>query len=106
MRVLSRNGMVASPHYLATEAGVAVLRRGGNAIDAAIASNAVLSVVTPYVCGIGGDLFALLYNAADGALIGLNGSGRAPRGATPRHLLPAGDTDAERGRGVGSGSST
>ncbi|MGH2443284.1 MAG: gamma-glutamyltransferase [Chloroflexota bacterium] len=82
MRVLGRNGMVASPHYLATGAGVRVLRGGGNAIDAAIATNAVLGVVTPYLCGLGGDLFAQVYRAEDRSLTGLNGSGRAPAHAT------------------------
>jgi len=82
MRVMGRRGMVASPHYLATGAGVAILRRGGTAVDAAIATNAVLAVVTPYMCGIGGDLFALVYSAGDRQLTGLNGSGRAPAGAT------------------------
>jgi gamma-glutamyltranspeptidase/glutathione hydrolase len=76
--------MVASPHYLATGAGVNILRRGGSAVDAAIAANAVLAVVKPYVCGIGGDLFAIIY--ADGTLHGLNGSGRAPAEARPERM--------------------
>lgn len=84
MRVLGRRGMVASPHYLATGAGVDILRRGGNAVDAAIATNAVLAVVTPYVCGIGGDLFAIVYHG--GELHGLNASGRAPGAATPERM--------------------
>lgn len=84
MRVLGRRGMVASPHYLATGAGVDILRQGGNAVDAAIAANAVLTVVTPYVCGIGGDLFAMVY--CGGALHGLNASGRAPGEATPERM--------------------
>jgi gamma-glutamyltranspeptidase/glutathione hydrolase len=78
--------MVASPHYLATGAGLNILRRGGSAVDAAIATNAVLAVVTPYLCGIGGDLFAQVYTAADRTLAGLNGSGRAPREATPERV--------------------
>lgn len=84
MRVLGRQGMVASPHYLATGAGVETLRRGGSAVDAAIATNAVLAVVKPYVCGIGGDLFAIVYH--EGRLHGLNDSGRAPREATPERM--------------------
>lgn len=92
MRVLGRRGMVASPHYLATGAGVAILRRGGSAVDAAITTNAVLAVVTPYVCGIGGDLFAIVY--ADGALHGLNGSGRAPLEATPERMRELAGSDA------------
>ena len=71
---------VATPHYLASEAGAAVLREGGNAMDAAIAANLVLGVVAPYTCGIGGDCFAMVW---DGALHGYNGSGRAPSAATP-----------------------
>lgn len=78
MRPMGRRGMVASPNYLATATGVAVLRRGGSAVDAAIATNAVLAVVLPYLCGIGGDLFAIVYDAASGEMHGLNGSGRAP----------------------------
>src|SRR5579875_3343349 len=86
MRVLGTRGMVASPHYLASGAGLNVLRRGGSAVDAAIATNAVLAVVAPYVCGIGGDLFAQVYSARDGSLVGLNGSGRAPADATPERV--------------------
>lgn len=87
MRRLGRRGMVCSPHYLATGAGVAVLRRGGTAVDAAIATNAVLAVVTPYMCGLGGDLFAQVYTAHDRRLVGLNGSGRAPGAATPEAIV-------------------
>jgi gamma-glutamyltranspeptidase / glutathione hydrolase len=70
---------VASPHHLATAAGLAVLASGGNALDAAVATNLMLGVVTPYLCGYGGDLFALIWN--DG-LYAYNGSGRAPAAAT------------------------
>ena len=75
---------LATPHYLATHAGAAVLRQGGNAMDAAIAAHLVLGVVAPYTCGIGGDCFALVW---DGRLHGYNGSGRAPAVATPDALL-------------------
>src|SRR5712691_8214598 len=73
-------GCVASPHHLASSAGLAVLASGGNALDAAIATNLTLGVVTPYLCGYGGDLFAMVWK--DGAVFGYNGSGRAPAAAT------------------------
>ncbi|HEY4408515.1 MAG TPA: gamma-glutamyltransferase [Acidimicrobiia bacterium] len=75
---------VATPHYLASHAGAAVLHQGGNAMDAAIAANLVLGVVAPYTCGIGGDCFAIVW---DGDLHGYNGSGRAPAAATPAAVL-------------------
>ena len=77
--VLAQNGMAATSQPLATQAALEVLRRGGNAIDAAIAANAVLGVVEPTGCGIGGDLFALIWSAEKGKLYGLNASGRSPR---------------------------
>jgi len=70
---------VASPHYLASLTGVGVLAQGGNALDAAIAANLTLGVVAPYLCGYGGDLFAIVW---DGAPHGYLGSGRSPGGAT------------------------
>jgi len=70
--------MLASPHALATAAGVEVLRRGGNAVDAAIAANAVLAVVYPASCGIGGDALWLVYEPKTRETIAYNGSGRAP----------------------------
>lgn len=80
---MARQGVVSAPHYLAAQAGVRLLEAGGNAVDAAIAANAVLNVVYPFVCGTGGDLFMLLYDAKSDSLHALNGSGRAPAGATP-----------------------
>jgi len=74
---MAPRGVVATPHYLASEAGAAVLRRGGTAIDAAVAAAAVLSVVYPHMCSIGGDNFWLIWDARERALKGLNGSGRA-----------------------------
>jgi gamma-glutamyltranspeptidase len=79
---LARKGMVAAPHYLAAEAGLDLLKAGGNAIDAAIAANAMIQVVYPFVCGLGGDIFMLIYDASSGNLYGLNGSGRSPQAAT------------------------
>jgi gamma-glutamyltranspeptidase/glutathione hydrolase len=77
--VIAVNGMVATSQPLATQAAVDILRRGGNAFDAAIAANAVLGVVEPTGCGIGGDIFAIIWSADKGRLYGLNGSGRSPR---------------------------
>ena len=71
---------VASPHHLASSAGLAVLADGGNAMDAAIATNLTLGVVTPYLCGFGGDLFAMVWQG--GEVHGYNGSGRAGAAAT------------------------
>src|SRR5579859_641276 len=84
--VLARNGMVATSQPLAAEAGLDVLKRGGNAIDAAVAAAAVLNVVEPGSAGIGGDMFAIVWSAKDKQLLALNGSGRAPAGATLEHL--------------------
>jgi gamma-glutamyltranspeptidase len=77
------HGMVASPHYLATMAGVRTLMQGGSAVDAAIATNAVLTVVLPNLCNLGGDLFMLIWDARQRELTALNGSGRAPQRMTP-----------------------
>jgi len=79
---LATHGMVSSPHYLASAAGLAVLRSGGNAIDAAVAAAGVLAVVYPHMCGIGGDCFMLIWDAAAGRAVGLNGSGRSPAAAS------------------------
>jgi gamma-glutamyltranspeptidase / glutathione hydrolase len=73
------NGAVCTPHYLATSAGAAMLAEGGNAIDAALAANFVLGVVTPYMCGFGGDLLAMVW---DGEQHAYQGVGRAPSAAT------------------------
>jgi gamma-glutamyltranspeptidase/glutathione hydrolase len=80
--VLARNGMAATSQPLATETAVAILRNGGSATDAAIAANAVLGVVEPTGCGLGGDLFAIVWDPSSKKLHGLNGSGRSPRGLT------------------------
>jgi len=79
---LARRGLVVAPHYLAAEAGLDLLKAGGNAIDAAIAANAMLQVVYPFVCGLGGDVFMIIYEARSGKLYGLNGSGRSASAAT------------------------
>ena len=74
--------MVTTPHYLASQSGLDVLRNGGNAVDAAIASAATLAVVYPQMCTIGGDNFWLIYNARTKELKALNASGRAGDKAT------------------------
>lgn len=76
--VISTHGMVATSHPLAASVGLDVLKQGGNAIDAAIATNAMLGLVEPMSCGIGGDLFAIYWDAKTEKLYGLNASGRSP----------------------------
>ncbi len=76
--VIAENGMAATSHPLATQTAIQILKEGGNAIDAAIAANAVLGLVEPTGCGIGGDLFAIVWDAKSQKLYGLNSSGPAP----------------------------
>ena len=83
-------GIVAASQPLAAKAGAEILDRGGNAIDAAIAANAVLGLVEPHMNGVGGDLFAIIYEAKTGKLHGLNASGWAPTGLTPQLLAERG----------------
>ncbi len=91
--VRGTSGVVASGHSLASLEGISVLRDGGNAIDAAVAAGAVLSVTRPAACGMGGDTFMIIYDAASRSLHGLNGSGASPAATTfdqfsgemPRH---------------------
>ena len=87
---MARHGMVATSQPLATEIGVATLRRGGSAVDAAIAANAALGLTEPTSCGIGGDLFAIVWDAASERLHGLNASGRAPLSLTLDRLAEMG----------------
>ena len=77
--VIAQNGMAATSQPLATQVALDILKKGGNAIDAAIAANAVLGLVEPTGCGIGGDLFAIIWSADKEKLYGLNASGRSPR---------------------------
>src|SRR5206468_3061785 len=88
--VISRNGIVAAESPLAAQAGVRILERGGNAVDAAIATNAMMGVVEPMMNGIGGDLFAIVYDAKADKLYGINASGWAPKGLTIDYLQKQG----------------
>ncbi|HZI58936.1 MAG TPA: gamma-glutamyltransferase, partial [Verrucomicrobiae bacterium] len=90
--VMTDRGIVATSHYLASQAGAQVLAQGGSAMDAAIAANAVLGVTEPMMNGIGGDLFLIYWDAKAGKLYGLNASGWAPRKLTIEFLAQHGIT--------------
>jgi gamma-glutamyltranspeptidase/glutathione hydrolase len=97
--VISKSGIVASESPLASQAGAAILERGGNAVDAAVATHAVMTVVAPMWNGIGGDLFAIVYDAKSGKLYGLNASGWAPAGQSVERLRQKGLREMP-GRGI------
>src|SRR3982074_1068133 len=78
--VVARHGMVCTSVPAATQVGLDILKRGGSAVDAAIAANGTLGLMEPVSNGIGGDLFAIVYNAKENKLYGINGSGRSPLG--------------------------
>ncbi|MCG3136850.1 MAG: Glutathione hydrolase-like YwrD proenzyme [Phycisphaerae bacterium] len=80
--VIAQHGMAATSQPLATQVAIDILRQGGNAIDAAIAANAVLGLMEPTSCGIGGDIFVLVWDSGSQKLYGLNGSGRSPKSLT------------------------
>ena len=80
--VIARNGMVAASQPLATEISLTMLKEGGHAVDAAIAANAALGLMEPHMCGLGGDLFALVWDEKNQTLQGLNASGRSPKSLT------------------------
>ena len=90
--VMGRNGMIATSQPLASAAGLKVLQDGGNAIDAAVTAAAVLAVVEPSMTGIGGDLFAIVYDAKTKTLHALNASGRSAYAATPAEYAKRGQT--------------
>jgi gamma-glutamyltranspeptidase/glutathione hydrolase len=90
------HGAVVAPHHLATAAGLHILRGGGSAVDAAIATNAVLGVVAPNGCGLGGDAFWLIWDAADSHQHALNGSGRSAAGVDAAGLRDRGLTTLPR----------
>lgn len=89
---IARNGMACTSDPRATLAALEVLQKGGSAVDAAIAANAMLGVVEPMSCGIGGDLFAIVWDAKTKTIHGLNASGRAPRTLTLEHCQKLGVT--------------
>src|SRR5262245_3380075 len=84
--VIAAHGMVATSHPLATQIGLDVLKSGGTAVDAAIAANAALGLMEPVSNGIGGDLFAIVWDAKTKRLYGYNGSGRSPRALTLKYF--------------------
>ena len=84
--VVTTYGIATAPQFLASQAGAHILEEGGNAVDAAIAANAVMGVTQPYVNGMGGDLFAIYYEAKTGKLYGLNSSGWTPKALTIEYL--------------------
>ncbi|WP_296704935.1 gamma-glutamyltransferase, partial [Algoriphagus sp.] len=88
--VLARNGMAATSQPLATQVALDILKKGGTAMDAAIAANAVLGLVEPASCGIGGDIFAIVWDAKEKKLFGFNGSGRAPKSLTIDYFIDRG----------------
>lgn len=91
--VIAQHGMVATSQPLAVQAGLEILKRGGNAVDAAIATSAAMGVVEPMSCGIGGDLFVIYYEAKTKKLYGLNGSGRSPYELTIEKVRAAGHSE-------------
>jgi len=88
--VIAQNGMVATSHPLATQAALDILKKGGSAVDAAITANAMLGLMEPTGCGIGGDLFAIIWDAETQQLYGLNASGRSPKSLTREYYLEQG----------------
>jgi gamma-glutamyltranspeptidase/glutathione hydrolase len=99
--VIARQGIAATSQTLASQAGAQILARGGSAVDAAIAANAVLGLVEPMMDGIGGDLFVIYWDAKTGQLTGLNASGPAPRALTPEYLAGR-DIKKMPGKGIHS----
>src|SRR6185503_9050313 len=99
--VLARHGVVATSQPLAAQAGLDMLKHGGNAVDAAVATAAMLGVTEPHSAGIGGDMFAIYYSAKDHKLYGLNGAGWSPQSWTPKYFANKG-LDAVPDYGVDS----
>jgi len=96
--VIAQNGMAATSHPLATQVALDILKQGGSAVDAAIAANAVLGLMEPTGCGIGGDLFAIIWDSKTQKLHGLNASGRSPKSLTREYFIENGfDLIPQRG---------
>src|ERR1700759_377244 len=91
--VMTQYGIVATSQAVASQAGAAILARGGDAVDAAIAANAALGVIEPMMNGVGGDLFAIVYDAKTKKLYGLNASGWAAKGMSIEALKAKGLVD-------------
>jgi gamma-glutamyltranspeptidase/glutathione hydrolase len=104
--VMAQHGMVVASQPLAAQAGLKILQRGGNAIDAAVATAAVLNVTEPMMVGIGGDLFAIIYIAKEHKIYVLNASGMAPTGATVERFNNLGYAWNQKNWGPGSGMPT
>src|SRR5436190_7230149 len=101
--VMAPHGVVVTSQPLAAQAGLRILQQGGNAIDAAVATAAVLNVVEPMMVGVGGDLFAIIYSAKERKVFVLNASGMAPTGATLAHFNDLGYHAKPENWGPGSG---
>jgi len=104
--VMARNGIVATSQPLAAQVGLDVLKKGGNAIDAAVATAAMLTLVEPMMVGPGGDLFAIVYVAKENKVYALNASGKAPSGQTLAHMHSLGYAWDPKNWGPGSGMPT
>jgi gamma-glutamyltranspeptidase/glutathione hydrolase len=100
--VMTQYGIVATSQAVASQAGAAILARGGSAVDAAIAANAALGVIEPMMNGVGGDLFAIVYDAKTKKLYGLNASGWAPKGMSIENLKAKGVVDEIPEAGIDS----
>ncbi len=96
--VISQQGIAATSQVLASQTGAQILARGGSAVDAAIAANAVLGVTEPMMTGLGGDLFVMYWDAKTGKLTGLNSSGPAPQALSPAFLAKHGIKSMPSGR--------
>jgi len=88
--IIAQHGMAATSHPLATQVAIDILKKGGSAVDAAIAANAALGLMEPQMCGIGGDLFAIVWDAKTQKLYGLNASGRSPKKLTRQYFVDKG----------------